>query len=96
MNQHQFDTLSLVCILRVNASTRFGCYSTIFRRLCTHPTHAITPKSNCAEPPNDGRVTPETCRGIDLINKLRKLYLVAFDSLIYHDARSTKDQVGSK
>jgi hypothetical protein len=31
----------------------------------THPTHAITPNSNCAEPPEDGRVTPETCRGID-------------------------------
>jgi hypothetical protein len=31
----------------------------------THPTHVITPNSNCAEPPEDGRVTPETCRGID-------------------------------
>jgi hypothetical protein len=31
----------------------------------THPTHSITPNSNCAEPPADGRVTSETCRGID-------------------------------
>jgi hypothetical protein len=31
----------------------------------THPTHAIRPNSNCAEPPEDGRVTTETCRGID-------------------------------
>jgi hypothetical protein len=31
----------------------------------THPTHAITPNSNCAEPPEDGRVTPETSTGID-------------------------------
>jgi hypothetical protein len=30
-----------------------------------HPTHAITLNNNCAEPPEDGRVTPETCRGID-------------------------------
>jgi hypothetical protein len=92
MNQHQLDTLFLVCLLRVNASTCFGLYSPIFRRLCTvaviacvgcvltacglretrniqavntHPTHAITPNNNCAEPPEDGRVTPETCRGID-------------------------------
>jgi hypothetical protein len=31
----------------------------------THPTHVITPNSFCAEPPEDGRVTPETCRDID-------------------------------
>jgi hypothetical protein len=31
----------------------------------THPTHAITPNSNCAEPREDGRLTPETCRGVD-------------------------------
>jgi hypothetical protein len=35
MNQHQLDTLFLVCLLRVNASTCFGRYSPIFRRLCT-------------------------------------------------------------
>jgi hypothetical protein len=32
----------------------------------THPTHAITPDNNCAELPEDGRVTPETCIGIDI------------------------------
>jgi hypothetical protein len=31
----------------------------------THLTHAITPNSICAEPPEDGRVTTETCRGAD-------------------------------
>jgi hypothetical protein len=31
----------------------------------THPTHVITPNSICAEPPEDGRVMPETCRDID-------------------------------
>jgi hypothetical protein len=35
MNQHQVYTLSLVCLLRVNASTCFGLYSSIFKRLCT-------------------------------------------------------------
>jgi hypothetical protein len=31
----------------------------------TRSTHAITPHNNFAEPPEDGRVKPETCRGID-------------------------------
>jgi hypothetical protein len=31
----------------------------------THPTHVITPNSICADPPEDGRVTPEICRDID-------------------------------
>jgi hypothetical protein len=31
----------------------------------THSTHAITPSSNCAEPPEDEHVKPETCKGID-------------------------------
>jgi hypothetical protein len=31
----------------------------------THPTHVITPNIICAEPPEDERVMPETCRGID-------------------------------
>jgi hypothetical protein len=31
----------------------------------TNSTHIITPNSICAEPPEDGRVTPETCRGND-------------------------------
>jgi hypothetical protein len=35
MNQNQTDTLFLVCLLGVNASTCFGRYSPIFRRLCT-------------------------------------------------------------
>jgi hypothetical protein len=34
-NQHQLDTLFLVCLLGVNASTCFERYSPIFRRLCT-------------------------------------------------------------
>jgi hypothetical protein len=34
-NQHKLDTLFFVCLLGVNASTYFGRYSPIFRRLCT-------------------------------------------------------------
>jgi hypothetical protein len=59
MNQHQLDTLSFVCLLRVNAVNRN------MHAVNTHTTHAITPNRRCAEPPEDGRVTPETCRGID-------------------------------
>jgi phosphoribosylformylglycinamidine (FGAM) synthase-like enzyme len=48
----------------------------------THHTHAVTPNSNCAEPSEDERVTPETCRGlINLTNELRKVYQVGVDSL---------------
>jgi hypothetical protein len=83
MNQHQLDTLFLVCLLGVNAFTCFGRFRIIcsssggatrytppedeqvmrnrnLHALNTHPTHAITPNSNCAEPPEDWRVTPET------------------------------------
>jgi hypothetical protein len=35
MNQHKLDALFLVCLLRVDASTCFGLYLPIFRRLCT-------------------------------------------------------------
>jgi hypothetical protein len=35
MNQHQLDTLFLVCLLGVNASTFFGQYMPIFKRLFT-------------------------------------------------------------
>jgi hypothetical protein len=84
MNQHQLDTVFLVCLLGVSASTCFGSYSLIFRMLCkfaiwcncvrrnrnqhavhTHPTYAITPNSKFTEPPENERVTPEKCRGID-------------------------------
>jgi hypothetical protein len=51
--------------------------------LNTHPKHAITPNNNCAEPPEDGLVTPETCKRRWLLpNKLRKVYQVGSDSLI--------------
>jgi hypothetical protein len=35
INQHKIDTFLLVCLLRVNASTCFGRYTSILRRLCT-------------------------------------------------------------
>jgi hypothetical protein len=35
MNQHQLDTLFLVCLLGLSASASFGRYSPIFRSLCT-------------------------------------------------------------
>jgi hypothetical protein len=36
------------------------------RAVNTHPTHPVTPNSICADPPEDGRVTPETCRGTEI------------------------------
>jgi hypothetical protein len=36
INQHQLDTLFLVCLLIVNASTCFGRLLPIFGRLCTN------------------------------------------------------------
>jgi hypothetical protein len=57
----------------------------------THSLHAITLHSNCAEPQEDGHVTPETCRGMTINKKkLRKVNQFCVDSLMYHDARSTK------
>jgi hypothetical protein len=32
---------------------------------CVLSTHIITTNSICAEPPEDGRVMPNTCRGTD-------------------------------
>jgi hypothetical protein len=61
MNQHQLDTPFLVCLLRVNASTCFGRFYRNLHAVNTHPTHEITPNNICVEPPEDGRVTPETC-----------------------------------
>jgi hypothetical protein len=49
MNQHQLDTLQWNCNLHA-VNTNF--------------TQEVTPNSICAEPPEDGRVTPETCRAI--------------------------------
>jgi hypothetical protein len=77
MNQHQLETHYLLCLLGVNVSTCFGRYSPTFRRrfhpnlhvVNTHPMHVITPNSICAQPPEDGRVTPETCRGIEQTKK---------------------------
>jgi hypothetical protein len=43
----------------------------------THPTHVIIPNSICAQSPEDGRVTPETCGG-----KLRQVCQVGIDLLI--------------
>jgi hypothetical protein len=31
----------------------------ILHAVNTHPTHAITPNNNCAELPENGRVTPD-------------------------------------
>jgi hypothetical protein len=61
MNQHQTDTrfsVSLLAVCRLR-------YHHNLHTANTHPTHEIAPNSNCVEPPEDGRVTPETCTGID-------------------------------
>jgi hypothetical protein len=49
MNQHQLDTVLLVCVLRVNASTCFGRYSLIFRRLCTDAIWCNYVRRMCVE-----------------------------------------------
>jgi hypothetical protein len=86
----------------VTACVHVGCVLTAcklrFHRnlhaVNTHPKHAITPNSICAELPEDVRVTAETCRGIvSLQNNIRKVYQVGVYSLRYHNARSTKQQI---
>jgi hypothetical protein len=73
--------------LHVSAVTRpssGGCAHRNLHAVNTQPPHAITPNSICAEPPEDGRVTLETCRGIDsLQNELREVNQVGVDSLMY-------------
>jgi hypothetical protein len=54
----------IVCVGCVLAACRLWFHRNL-HAVNTHPTHAITPHSNCAEPPEDGRITPETCRGIN-------------------------------
>jgi hypothetical protein len=75
MNQHQSYTLSLVYFIKGQCFYFFRAFlgprlealgwSRHRHAVHTHHMHAITPNSICAEPPGDGRVTPETCRGID-------------------------------
>jgi hypothetical protein len=47
----------IACVRCVLAACELAFYA--------HLTHAITPSSFCAGPPEDGRVTPETYRGIE-------------------------------
>jgi hypothetical protein len=52
----------------------------------------LTPKTASVVPPEDGRLTPETCRGLrhnEMIVKV-KVYLVGYVTVIYNDTRSTK------
>jgi hypothetical protein len=49
MNQHEFDTLSLACLLTVSASTCFGRYSPIFRRLCQDATWCNYVRRMCVD-----------------------------------------------
>jgi hypothetical protein len=61
--QMLFGVIAYVgCVL---TTCRLRWKSSNLHAVNTHPTHTITPNSNCAEHPEDGRVTPETCRGID-------------------------------
>jgi hypothetical protein len=54
MNQHQLDTSFLVCLLGFNASTCFGRYSPIFRRLCTDDIWCIYVRRMFVNYSNDG------------------------------------------
>jgi hypothetical protein len=49
MNQHQLDTLFLVCLLRVNAFTCFGRYASIFRGGCTVAIWCNCVRSMCVD-----------------------------------------------
>jgi hypothetical protein len=62
MNQHQLDTLFLVCLLTVNASTCFERYSPIFRRFCTDDIWCNYVRRRCVDcvqvavPPQPARI----------------------------------------
>jgi hypothetical protein len=66
-----------VAVLTACGWRRFHCN---LHAVNTHPTQALTPNGICAEPLVDGRVTPETYRGIvSSQNKLGKVYQVGVD-----------------
>jgi alpha-N-acetylglucosamine transferase len=50
-------------LVHLQEALKCTMYNTYFQYLSLQ--HVITPKSICAEPPEDGRVTLEICRGID-------------------------------
>jgi hypothetical protein len=60
MNQHQPDTVYYFLSLFIKSQCLYmfrACRLRYHRNLHTvntHPTHAVTPNSNCAEPPEDG------------------------------------------
>jgi hypothetical protein len=56
---HLQEALHRCCLVLLRA------YDVCWLRAGCNLQHTITPNSNCAEPPEDGRVMPETCRGID-------------------------------
>jgi hypothetical protein len=53
----------IIIIIIIIIWLRAGCDHDL-HLVNTHHTQVITPNSICAEPPEDVRVTPETCRGI--------------------------------
>jgi hypothetical protein len=57
MNHHQLGTLFLVCLLGVSASTCFGRYSPIFRRLCTDAVWCNYVRRMCVDYMHHGDVT---------------------------------------
>jgi hypothetical protein len=57
-----FGVITCVECVLTECRLRFNRYRHVIN---THPTHVITPNAKRADPPADGRVTPETCRGID-------------------------------
>jgi hypothetical protein len=53
------------CRLRLVRRMCVDCVQVAVEPQPARSQHTVTPNSNCAEPPEDGHVTPETCRGID-------------------------------
>jgi hypothetical protein len=55
----------------------------------------LTPKTASVVPPEDGRLTPETCRGLRHNKVIVKVnvYVVGYVIVIHNDNRSTKYQI---
>jgi hypothetical protein len=75
-------TAGVGCVL-TTCRLRFHCN---LHAVNTHPRHAVTPNSNCAEPHEDGRVTPETCRGIGSLRKVYQVGVGLFNTPSYLNA----------
>jgi hypothetical protein len=58
----------------------------------------LTQKTASVVPPEDGRLTPETCRGSrhNKVNVKVKVYYIGYVIVIHNDTRSTECQIYNK